>query len=343
MKLGINGLGRIGRAIFRIVAMKADVEAVCINDIDPLLENHSYLLNYDSNYGRSQEKVSVSSGGDCLTLRGSNIFAHSEADINNVPWSDYGVELVVDASGIADNVMSAKQLLGDGILKVVVTHSPQNGIDHTLIIGANEETYRKGIHHVVSTSICDATACAPILKILEANYDIEDGFITTLHPWLGYQNLVDGSLRSVSNPGHFWEDFALGRASTENLIPKSTTLMPAVERVLPGISEKVHAISFRVPTSVVAASDMTLRLRSDVSEQELIDVFQRLEDKYPTTVTLNRESLVSVDFKGISQSLVIDLRWLKVYNNRSVKIVAWYDNEWGYANRVVDVVQQVVK
>ena len=155
---------------------------------------------------------------------------------------------------------------------------------------------------------------------------------------MGYQNLLDGSLKSVSNPGHFWSDFALGRSSTDSLIPKPTSLVSALQKVLPACTNNIYAMSMRVPTSIVSASDMVISLDKQISLKIIEDVFQQLEYNYPDVVKINRESLVSIDYKGIKQSCVIDLQWLEIINNK-IKIVLWYDNEWGYSNRVIDLVK----
>jgi len=338
LKIGINGFGRIGRAIFRINEFNPFFEISVINDIDPLIENHAYLLNYDSIYGTLRNKVSVSEDKNLLKSDGQKIVFYSKEKIDDIPWSDHGVSIVIDSSGIYDNVVNSHNLLKKGIQKVIITHSPRESVDHTIIIGANEKSLDNSKHHIISSSICDANASAPVLKIINEAFGIDDGFITTLHPWLGYQNLLDGSLRSVSNPGHYWSDFALGRSSNESIIPKPTTLIPALQKVIPEITTDIHAMSFRVPTSIVSASDMVLSLTKPTTFEDLEKMFRQLENLYPDVILINYESLVSIDFKGIKQSCVVDLRWLKVFKNK-LKLIIWYDNEWGYANRVIDIIK----
>lgn len=341
IRVAINGFGRIGRSVFRILQSKPNFQIVAINDIDPLIENHAYLINYDSLYGKLTDKVKVSNNN--FLLPDSNRVAfYSEKNIEDVPWDNDGVDIIIDASGLYSNVVGSHKITNSMIKKVVVTHSPKDSIDQTVIIAANEDNYISDKHHVVSSSICDANACAPVLKLLNDQIGINDGFITTLHPWLGYQNLVDASLKSVSSPGHYWKDFALGRASSDSLIPKNTTLMPAIKKALPELNQEIHAMSFRVPTAIVSASDLTLDLKKTIIESDLIEIFNKVAKKYPEVILINSESLVSIDFKGIPQSCVIDLRWIKIINDRKLKIVLWYDNEWGYSNRVVDVAQLAI-
>ena len=338
MKIGINGFGRIGRAIFRVNESNPLFEITAINDIDPLIKNHAYLLNYDSIYGSLENKVSVSKDNHFLKIDGKRIAFYSKEKIDDIPWENHNTDIVIDSSGIYDNVVNSYNLLNRGIHKVIVTHSPNDSVDHTIIIGANEKTFNSSKHHIISSSICDANACAPILKIINEELCITGGFITTLHPWLSYQNLLDGSLRSVSSPGHYWSDFALGRSSSESLIPKPTTLVPAMRKVLPKITGDIHAMSFRVPTSIVSASDIVLSLKKNTSFETVEKMFRQLENLYPDVVLINNESLVSIDFKGIRQSCVVDVRWLTVIRNK-LKLILWYDNEWGYANRVIDIIK----
>jgi glyceraldehyde 3-phosphate dehydrogenase len=337
INIGINGFGRIGRAIYRILQNNSNLKVVAVNDIDPLIGNHAYLINYDTIYGQLSNKVKVNRQNNILISNSDKVVFFSEQKIEDVPWDNSGVDVVIDSSGIYSNVEGAHRIINSIVKKVIITHSPKDSIDQTIIIAANEKKYSKNKHHVISSSICDANACAPILKLLDEHFGIEDGFVTTLHPWLGYQNLVDGSLKSVSSPGHYWKDFALGRASQDSLIPKKTTLMPAIKMALPGMKQDINAMSFRVPTAIVSASDMTLTLRKNINEKDLLEKFNELAICYPEVVLLNEESLVSIDFKGISQSCVIDLRWLNIYGLNKLKLVIWYDNEWGYANRVIDV------
>ena len=340
LKVGINGFGRIGRTIFRINQINPVFEINAINDIDPLIENHAYLANYDSVYGSLINKVSVSNNKKHI-INGEKLIAFYSKDyIDQVPWNDNNVDIVIDSSGIHDNVVNSSKLVKNGIKKIVITHSPNNNVDHTIIIGANENTFVNKKHNIISSSICDANACAPVLKLLDEEFGIIDGFITTLHPWLGYQNLLDGSLRSVSNPGHFWSDFALGRSSTDSLIPKPTSLVSALQKVIPDCTNNIYAMSVRVPTSIVSASDMVLSLDKQISHKLIEDALCKLQLKYPDVIKLNQESLVSIDYKGIKQSCIIDLQWLEIINNK-LKLVLWYDNEWGYSNRVIDLVNLI--
>lgn len=341
LRVGINGFGRIGRAIFRVNQRAPKFEIVAVNDIDPNVENLAYLLRFDSTYGRLDADVRVT--GREIQVDGKRVQCFSERRSADVPWERLGIDVLIDATGVQQNVINAKELTASGrVPDVVLTWSPSEGPDHTVVFGVNEHTYDPRSHRVVSASICDVNAAAPVLKLLDDAWGIDGGFITTLHPWLSYQNLLDGSVSSVASPGHKWQDFSLGRASIGSLLPKETTLVAALSRVLPDIASRIDAISFRVPTSIVAASDMTLTLKEPVAIQEVNEMFARAE-RANDFCGYQVEHLVSIDFLGVSQSFVIDARWTRVNGGRAVKLVAWYDNEIGYSARVVDLVAMVGK
>jgi len=339
LRVGINGFGRIGRAVFRINDREPRFEVVVVNDLDPNLENLAYLLKYDSIYGRFPGRVEADAEAGIVRVDGRAVVFHAEAEIARVPWDRYDVDVVIEASGVAQNVAAARDILGRrGVRKVVVTHAPTADIDATVIFGVNDEDYAPDHHDIVATSICDANALAPVLKILDESFGIQHGFVTTLHPWLSYQNLSDGSVRSVANPGHYWTDFGLGRASTLNLIPKETTAMRAVRQVLPEVGERIQALSFRVPTGIVSTSDLTLNLASRPDATEINEVLRGAARRRHRVCGYQDEPLVSMDFLGIEQSYVADGRWTRVNAAGGCKLVLWYDNEWGYSQRVVDMV-----
>jgi len=258
-----------------------------------------------------------------------------------VPWENHDIDIVIGASGVHKNVLDSHKLVEqERVAKVIITHEPEDGLDQTIIFGVNEESYNPKEHHVVGSSICDGNALAPALNLLDEEYGVEQGFVTTLHPWLSYQNLVDGSVRSVSSPGHFWDDFQLGRASDKNLIPKDTTAVDAIGAVREDIPKKVKAMSFRVPTSIVSISDVTLRLKTDTTTEEVNELFKQ-EAKNDRIFGYNKKPLVSSDFKQIEESLVYDARWGNIQQGNNLHMILWYDNEWGYSHRVVDTVRLV--
>jgi len=342
LNVGINGFGRIGRAIFRINELHRRFRVVAINDLDPNLDNHSYLLRYDSTYGRFEGEVVSDNRRRELSVNGQAIAFSSEPRVQDVPWKPRGVDVVIEASGVRENVLAGRGLIAaGGARKMIVTHAPSEGVDQTIIFGVNEDAYDSRRHHVIAASICDANAIAPVLRVLDQEYGVTDGFVTTLHPWLPYQNLIDGSVRSISSPGHFWNDFALGRASTMSLIPKQTTAMSAVRQVLPEVGARLEAISFRVPTAIVSSSDMTVSLARPVTAEMLNGTFARMQAEHGAIYGYQTEDLVSIDHLAIRQSVVVDGRWTRVTAAGLCKLVLWYDNEWGFSNRVVDLVKLV--
>ena len=324
MKLGINGFGRIGRAIFKINQKHSFFNVVGINDINNI-ENMAYLLKYDSTYGRFEADIKETK-------------YTSELNIENIEWVDE-VDIVIDATGVSENVKKLKTMLDEKRLaKAVITHCSDD-VDKTIIMGANESEYDKKNHNLVSSSICDANAVAQVLKIVNDRWKIKNCFFTTLHPWLSYQNLVDGTVSSVSKPGNIWKDYSLGRSAVNNLIPKNTTAAKAVLEILPELEGKLDAMSFRVPTDVVTCSDITIFCENEFNLKEVLEVFKASQNDF---LTVNEESKVSVDYKMTEHSAILDAQWIKVLNKNTLKLVVWYDNEWAYARRALDVARMAL-
>ena len=335
IRVGLNGFGRIGRAITRIISDRRDMKLVAVNDIDDDIENLSYLIKYDSTYGSFKKKISTFKNS--LFINKNKINFYSKKNIINVPWKKNKVDILIEATGLSNNIKQTKNLTKNVVKKVLVTNSPNENIDFYMVIGANEKNYDPKKHHVISTSICDASALSPILKLINDKYSIENGFITTLHSILSYQNLLDGSLKSVSNPSHSWKDYSLGRNSNISLIPKNTTAVKAVERVIPEIKGKLHGLSFRVPTNIVCGSDISIKVSSNCNKAKLLNELNLVTKKYPKIYEIQSEKLVSIDHVGTSKSLIIDQNFIEVINSKFIKLVLWYDNEWGYSTRVLDI------
>jgi glyceraldehyde 3-phosphate dehydrogenase len=336
MKIGINGFGRIGRTIAKINAIRGQFDLVMINDINTQIDNMAYLFKYDSTYGKYPGDVSCTE--KTISIDGKEASYNSFRDMEEVDWGSCGVDAIIDASGVTENVLAAKSLTKSGIVKkVVVTHS-SGAADKEVIMGVNEDILGND-DHVISNSICDANAIAHILKWLDDEYGIDTGSLTTLHPWLSYQNLVDGPAISQSTPGMVWKDYALGRTSIGGVIPKNTTAMTATEKVLPKLKGKIMSFSYRIPTSIVATSDITVKTKRVPSNEELRKFLEGKITNSPY-VRGNYESLVSVDYERESVSAIVDMQWLKVENGL-IKIVLWYDNEWGYSSRALDLLSHL--
>lgn len=335
-KIAINGFGRIGRAITKIQLNKNEFDIVLINDINPQLNNLAYLLKYDSTYGNINKDIKAKKNK--LFLDNKEIQVTSFNSITNLDLKKYNVDILVDCSGVKFKKSEYLKLIKKEKLKnIIITHS-SNESQIEIIMGLNDHKIQKN-HKIISSSICDANAISHVINFVENNYKIVSGNVTTLHPWLSYQNLVDGSSTSVSNPSLIWDDYALGRASANNIIPKNTTAVTAVEKVLPKIRKKLVSFSYRTPTDIVCSSDLTFfverKTKLNELKKNLISYF-----KDTNYFHINNESLVSVDYKKMEQSFSIDMKWIKV-NNNIIKVVLWYDNEWGFANRVFDLINKI--
>ena len=344
IKIGINGLGRIGRAIFRVNQVKKFFDVVVINDINPDIDNIAYTLNYDTLYGR-QDHIFKSKVNCLINEKGDSIAVHNQHHIYDVDWGKYDVDYIIDASGVLDNVEHARNLIEKDIIKrVFVTHSPEN-VDFTMVLGANEEKLNINKHKVISSSICDATALGPVLNTINKNFGIEGGYVTTLHPWLNYQNLMDGPSTSWSVPGEIYHHYALGRSVNGNMIPKPTSAIEATCKVTQGLTEKmIGSFSYRTPTAIVGSADITLNLKTKIDKSEIIAKFEEIEKKQSIKVIHNNISpLVSLDFLQSEYSAIIDHRWTNLIDGKLLKLVLWYDNEWGYSSRVVDQINFVAK
>jgi len=338
MRVGINGFGRIGRAITRINLQRGVFDLVAVNDINPDIHNLAYLLKYDSTYGRLPCTVIVR--GCALEISGqSPIRAYQCNTIDAVPWGAHGVDVVIDASGIEHNLRLIPGLKAQAVRHCVLTNAPDGEyVDKFVVIGVNEECITCD-DFVLSASICDAAAFVPVIDLIERHFGVQYGSVTTLHPWLSYQRLLDGPSFSYADPGSIHSAYALGRASTMSLIPKTTSCLTASAKVLPGIDRKFVSLSYRVPTAIVSSADITAKLGSDPSRDDVVGVFEEAQrrQRYPVIFN-NYEALVSVDFAGFEYSAIVDHRWTMLHGDAQLKLVLWYDNEWGYGSRIVDLV-----
>jgi glyceraldehyde 3-phosphate dehydrogenase len=339
IKVGINGFGRIGRAIFRINYLKKYFDIVVINDINPDNHNLSYLLKYDTTYGQFPGKVT--DNAQSMKIDGKKIRIYHQQSIADLPWEKHGVDVVIESSGVKKNLSYMKELK-KRIKNVVATYSPGN-VDQTTIFGCNEKELNPKKNFLISASICDTIALSPIIKTIEKLAKIKHGYLTTLHPWLSYQNLLDGPSASWSQPGDVFSHYALGRSSIMNLIPKSTSAVVAAEEIYPNLTDRIHSFSFRVPTAIVSGAVLIVHLSKKIDKEKLIETFKKVEKTQKYDVIKNStEPLTSVDYTGEGYSAVIDHRWTDV-NRNLLKLTYWYDNEWGYSSRVVDLIREIGK
>ena len=340
IKIGLNGLGRIGRHIYKMCIDDPLIELVAINEINPDLHNWAYTLNYDSIYGQSKKKTEVRDNK--IICDKNSIFTSMHNDISLVPWDDWGVNIIIDSSGVFDNTLKARKILNDkNKKKIFFTNSPEN-VDFTMVLGANNEAYDNKKHHLIASSICDATAIAPVTKIIDDQYKIKLGYVTTLHPWLSYQNIMDGPSSSWSVPGEVYHHYALGRSAIGNMIPKPTSAIDAVFKVLPKLTTDIGSFSYRTPTQIIGSADMSFLVQKGCTKEEIIKIFEDFQNsqEYPI-LKLTKSPLVSMDYIGEKYSAIIDTRWLDVINSELIKIVLWYDNEYGYCCNVINQVKYV--
>ncbi len=340
IKVAINGFGRIGRATTKILLDQNMVDIVLINDICKSTENLVYNYNYDSTYGIAKYYAKILSKKTVnFEKKPTSTIFLSQEKIENINWDKYNIDIIIDASG--DNEIPAyRQIVRNtSVKKIIVTRDlPRERDVHNIIFGLNEDSYNKNDHDIISANICDSNAIAPILDLVDKKLGIKNASITTLHPWLSYQSLVDKPI-TKNTP---WDNFALGRSSINSLIPKHTSVCSAINKVLPHLNDKIICFSYRVPTSIVSSADLTITVNEKVDKKSL--------HKYIKDSTLNNNIISttevchpSIDFKGSSFSSIVDLNWLQVHNDKIIKLILWYDNEWAYSNRIADIVKYISK
>ena len=354
-KVGINGVGRIGRAVFRHILERADLEVVAINDLGNNPGNLCYMLKYDSIHGTLTQRIELKERAGSekdwtlseVMLENRPIAVFSEDKIENVPWSDLGVRIIIDATGSRRNLLHARTVLDAGCVeRVIVTNSPDKDVDFTFVFDVNDTLYDAGSHRVIAASICDAIGIAPAVRRIATEYGVASGFVTTLHPWLGYQNLLDGKPSSAEfkeRPDIYEASTydVMGRASVGALIPKSTSAVSAVERIVPSVKGKLSGMSFRVPTDVVGCAIVTLQLERSAGTDQVRKLLRAsVREPY---FSYTEEPLVSVDYRHSESSCVIDGKWVEVIAGNQLRFVSWYDNEWGYSARVADIAAHVCR
>lgn len=336
LKVLINGLGRIGRAILRINLKYEVFDLVAINDINPDNKNIAYLIKYDSTFGRLENKVC--NDKDKIYIDEKSVRISHESEIKNIDFT--GIDIVIDSSGIKKNIEQIEKMAERSQVKRFIITNVDSLKAANVIFGVNQDVLDDKNNKIISSSICDAVALGPVYDILRKEYSIESGFLVTLHPWLSYQNLLDGPAKSWSQPGDVYSHYALGRSSAMSLIPKSTSAIRALSNVFPESIDKICSFSYRTPTSLVSSAVLTLVIGEETSVQELIELFIQKKNlqKYNIIQTTD-EPLISLDYIQNEYSTVIDTRWIQVNNKHHIELVYWYDNEWGYSSRIVDIVR----
>ena len=330
-RIAINGFGRIGRNAFKLAFDREDLEVVAINDLTDT-KTLAYLLHNDSNYGTYKHDVTYDDTG--IIVNGQHVEVTAERDPALLPWADKQVDIVIESTGRFTDKESAELHIKAGAKRVVISGPTKSeGVD-TLVLGANEDAI-EGSTPVVSNASCTTNSLGAVMAVLEAEFGVEKSLLTTVHSYTASQALQDAPSK----------DLREGRNAAENMVPTSTGAAIAVTKTLPQLEGKFDGLSIRVPTPVVSISDVTVLLGRDTTPEEINDVFKRAaaDPFYRGILGVSEEPLVSRDYIGNSHSGVVDLLLTKVVGGNLAKIMVWYDNEWGYSNRLVELVADIAK
>lgn len=330
VKVGINGFGRIGRLVFRAALNNPEIEVVAVNDLTDA-KMLAHLLKYDSVHGTLEEEVSVD--GDSFVVAGKRVKVLAERDPAQIPWKDLGVEIVVESTGRFTNRADAAKHLEAGAKKVVIS-APGKEEDITIVMGVNEEKYDPANHHVISNASCTTNCLAPFAKVLHEKFGIKRGMMTTIHSYTNDQQILDLPHK----------DFRRARAAAQSMIPTTTGAAKAVALVLPELKGKLNGMAVRVPTPNVSLVDLVAELDKEVTVEEVNAAFKEAaEGELKGILAYNELPLVSSDYNHTTVSSTVDGLSTMVMEGNLVKVLSWYDNEFGYSNRVVDLVEYIAK
>ena len=326
LRIGINGFGRIGRNVFRAGVNNKAIEFVGVNDLPIPLESHAYLLKYDSILGTFQGDVKVE--GDALKVNGRPLKVMNYKDPGQIPWGDLGVDVVVESTGVFTDKEKAEVHITKGGTKKVIISAPAKDEDITIVLGVNHDKYDPAKHHVISNASCTTNCLAPVAKALLDRFGIAKGLMTTIHSYTNDQRVLD--------LGH--KDLRRSRAAALSMIPTSTGAAKAIGLVIPELKGKMDGVAIRVPTPNVSIVDLTCELGKDTTKEEINAVFKEYsQGKMKGILQYCEEPLVSKDFTNNPYSSIVDAQLTNIVEKRLAKVFSWYDNEWGYSNRVVDL------
>jgi glyceraldehyde 3-phosphate dehydrogenase len=329
-KVGINGFGRIGRIVFRNAVEHGAVKVVAVND--PFIEAKyaAYMLKYDSQHGQFKGTIAVE--GNDLVVNGQKVKFYSERDPGNIPWSETGAYYIVESTGVFTTTEKAKAHLKGGAKKVVI--SAPSADAPMFVMGVNEKTYRSDVD-VISNASCTTNCLAPLAKVIHDNFTIIEGLMTTIHSYTATQKTVDGPSA---------KDWRGGRTAAQNIIPSSTGAAKAVGKVIPELNGKLTGMSMRVPTSNVSVVDLTCRLEKSCTYEDIKAAIKKAsEGELKGILAYTEDEIVSTDLNGDNHSSIFDAKAGIALNDHFVKLVSWYDNEWGYSRRVLDLLAYISK
>ena len=329
-KVGINGFGRIGRNVFRAALNNPEIEIIAVNDLTDAV-TLAHLLKYDSIHGTFDADVTVD--GDSLLVNGKKVKVLAQTDPAKLPWGELGVDIVVESTGRFTAGEKAKAHIDGGAKKVIIS-APAKGEDITIVMGVNEAQYDAARHNIVSNASCTTNCLAPFTKVLLENFGIESGLMTTVHSYTNDQRILDLP----------HSDLRRARAAAMSIIPTTTGAAKAVALVLPELKGKMNGFAMRVPTPNVSITDLTVVLSKDTTEKEINEALKKAaEGELKGIMGYNELPLVSKDYNGCPLSSIVDGLSTMMVGPRMAKVVAWYDNEWGYSNRVVDLAIYMAK
>ena len=333
VRVAINGFGRIGRNFLRcwLTRENSNLELVAVNNTsDPRINTH--LLKYDSLLGRLDADISYDS--DSMTVNGHKIKCYSDRNPSNLPWKDWGIDLVVESTGVFNSEEGASRHIEAGAKKVLITAPGKGGNIGTYVIGVNDSEYEHDKQNVVSNASCTTNCLAPVVKVINDNFKIIKGTMTTTHSYTGDQRILDASHR----------DLRRARAAAVNIVPTTTGAAKAVALVIPEMAGKLNGIALRVPTPNVSIVDLVAQVEKQTITEEVNEVLKNAsQTSMKGILGYTEEPLVSVDFRKTDVSATIDSELTLVMDGDMVKIIAWYDNEWGYSQRVVDLAELIAK
>lgn len=330
VKVGINGFGRIGRNVFRIAQEYKEIEIVAVNDLTDA-KTLAHLLKYDSVHGTYSGEIKHTE--NAIVVNGKEIKVIAEKDPEKLPWGEMGIDIVVESTGRFTKKNDAEKHIKAGAKKVIIS-APATEEDITIVMGVNQEKYDPDIHHVLSNASCTTNALAPIVKVLHAEFGINLGLMTTVHSVTNDQQILDLPHK----------DLRRARAAGLSMIPTTTGAAKAVSLVMPEMKGKLSGYAVRVPTPNVSLVDLTAELARETSKEEINSVLRKAsEEELKGILAYSEEPLVSKDYNGNNSSSIVDALLTTVIGGKLVKVIGWYDNEWGYSNRVVDLVSFVAE
>jgi len=330
-KIGINGFGRVGRLTLRAVNQyhSGKLEVAAINDLTDTKTN-AHLLKWDSTYGKYAGKVEATE--DSIIIDGKEVKVLSERDPGNIRWQDYGVDIVIESTGLFTDATKAAAHLQGGAKKVLIS-APARNEDITIVLGVNEDQYDPNKHKIISNASCTTNCIAPVVKVLHQSFGVSKGLMTTIHAYTNDQRLLD----------MFHRDLRRARAAALNIVPTTTGAARAVTQVIPELKGKLHGLAFRIPVATVSVVDFVADLDQEVTVEQVNQAFQEAAAGALTGILeYCQEELVSMDFKGNPASSIFDAPSTMVIAGNMVKVLAWYDNEWGYSCRLADLAAYIV-